>query len=365
MLLLGIAFFLSGVAALVYQVIWQRILTLHTGIGVVSVALIVAAFMAGLGLGSHVGGVLSARVSPAPGAAAVRPRRAPRGALRGDQLPALLRWPRHARRGPLPDDRGHGGGALRGLPPAHDAHGHVAALPGARHGAGDGVRLPRDRRAVRRQRAGRGGRRPPRPLGPRALPRDGGCGARGRRRQPHRRRGRARRGPPPGPRRRTGRGGARRPSRRRGGDPRPLPGRLLRPVGGPLRPVRLSRAVARDHVVPPDGRRGQEHGLHLRDRPVHLPPRPRRRQPRGRPPGRAARAARSTPSSTISCSSWPPPAAPWFSSPGCPPARPSTTGSSTTGGRTRSSSSARTGTWGPSPGSTASCPSPCSACRPS
>lgn len=64
MVLLGIAFFLSGAAALVYQVVWQRILTLHTGIGIVSVSLIVAAFMAGLGLGSHVGGVLSARVSP-------------------------------------------------------------------------------------------------------------------------------------------------------------------------------------------------------------------------------------------------------------------------------------------------------------
>jgi len=64
MVLLGVAFFLSGAAALVYQVVWQRILTLHTGIGVVSVALIVAAFMAGLGLGSHLGGVLSARVSP-------------------------------------------------------------------------------------------------------------------------------------------------------------------------------------------------------------------------------------------------------------------------------------------------------------
>ena len=64
MVLLGIAFFLSGAAALVYQVVWQRILTLHTGIGIVSVSLIVAAFMAGLGLGSHVGGILSARVSP-------------------------------------------------------------------------------------------------------------------------------------------------------------------------------------------------------------------------------------------------------------------------------------------------------------
>ena len=51
--LLGLAFFLSGAAALVYQVVWQRILTLHTGVGVVSVALIVASFMAGLGIGSE------------------------------------------------------------------------------------------------------------------------------------------------------------------------------------------------------------------------------------------------------------------------------------------------------------------------
>jgi predicted membrane-bound spermidine synthase len=64
MALLGLAFFLSGAAALVYQVVWQRILTLHTGIGVVSVSLIVASFMAGLGLGSHLGGVLSGRLRP-------------------------------------------------------------------------------------------------------------------------------------------------------------------------------------------------------------------------------------------------------------------------------------------------------------
>jgi predicted membrane-bound spermidine synthase len=63
MALLGLAFFLSGAAALVYQVVWQRILTLHTGIGVVSVSLIVASFMAGLGIGSHLGGVLSGRLA--------------------------------------------------------------------------------------------------------------------------------------------------------------------------------------------------------------------------------------------------------------------------------------------------------------
>src|SRR5688572_15706141 len=63
-LLIAAAFLLSGGAALVYQVVWQRLLALHTGIGVLSIALIVSAFMAGLGLGSQAGGVWSARVTP-------------------------------------------------------------------------------------------------------------------------------------------------------------------------------------------------------------------------------------------------------------------------------------------------------------
>jgi spermidine synthase len=54
---------LSGAAALVYQVVWQRILALHSGVGLYSVAMIVAAFMAGLGIGSYLGGVASARVT--------------------------------------------------------------------------------------------------------------------------------------------------------------------------------------------------------------------------------------------------------------------------------------------------------------
>jgi spermidine synthase len=45
-------------------VVWQRILTLHTGVGVVSMALIVASFMAGLGIGSELGGLLSGRLRP-------------------------------------------------------------------------------------------------------------------------------------------------------------------------------------------------------------------------------------------------------------------------------------------------------------
>ncbi len=59
--LAGLLFLLSGASALVYQVSWQRILALHSGVGLYSVAMIVAAFMAGLGIGSHLGGRLSER----------------------------------------------------------------------------------------------------------------------------------------------------------------------------------------------------------------------------------------------------------------------------------------------------------------
>lgn len=55
---------MSGSAALVYQVAWQRLLALQTGVGAYSVAVIVASFMAGLGAGSQLGGVLSTRLSP-------------------------------------------------------------------------------------------------------------------------------------------------------------------------------------------------------------------------------------------------------------------------------------------------------------
>ena len=64
LVLVGLAFFLSGAAALAYQVAWQRILALQTGVGLYSIALIVAAFMVGLGLGSHLGASASTRVPP-------------------------------------------------------------------------------------------------------------------------------------------------------------------------------------------------------------------------------------------------------------------------------------------------------------
>lgn len=57
-------FFFSGSAALVYQTAWQRILALGSGVGIYSVAMIVGAFMAGLGIGSHLAGVWSTRLTP-------------------------------------------------------------------------------------------------------------------------------------------------------------------------------------------------------------------------------------------------------------------------------------------------------------
>lgn len=54
--LLSFAFFLSGGAGLIYQVAWQRILFSAFGIDLVSVTVIVSAFMLGLGLGAIAGG---------------------------------------------------------------------------------------------------------------------------------------------------------------------------------------------------------------------------------------------------------------------------------------------------------------------
>ena len=58
-----LVFFVSGFAALVYQVIWQRLLTIFSGADVQSATLVVAAFMTGLGCGSLVGGHIADRVS--------------------------------------------------------------------------------------------------------------------------------------------------------------------------------------------------------------------------------------------------------------------------------------------------------------
>lgn len=52
-------FFLSGFAALLYQIVWQRSLFAIYGVNVESVTIVVTAFMLGLGVGSLAGGALS------------------------------------------------------------------------------------------------------------------------------------------------------------------------------------------------------------------------------------------------------------------------------------------------------------------
>ena len=61
---LAVAFFCSGFAALLCQIVWQRMLGIFAGSDTVSAALVVGAFMAGLGLGSIIGAKLADRLSP-------------------------------------------------------------------------------------------------------------------------------------------------------------------------------------------------------------------------------------------------------------------------------------------------------------
>lgn len=54
-------FFVSGVAALIYQVCWQRLLFQTFGVDIESVTIIISTFMLGLGVGALLGGQLSDR----------------------------------------------------------------------------------------------------------------------------------------------------------------------------------------------------------------------------------------------------------------------------------------------------------------
>jgi spermidine synthase len=60
-------FFLSGFSALVYQVVWQRLLGLFTGAEVVAVTLITSAYMLGMGVGSLAGGAIADRLKSRSG----------------------------------------------------------------------------------------------------------------------------------------------------------------------------------------------------------------------------------------------------------------------------------------------------------
>jgi predicted membrane-bound spermidine synthase len=59
---LALLFLISGFAALIYQIVWERVLFTAFGVNIESVTIIVSVFMFGLGVGSLVGGVLSQRL---------------------------------------------------------------------------------------------------------------------------------------------------------------------------------------------------------------------------------------------------------------------------------------------------------------
>ncbi len=54
----------TGFSALTLQVVWQRVMSLHAGVDLYSVTTVVAAFLAGLGLGIIAGGHLADRLGP-------------------------------------------------------------------------------------------------------------------------------------------------------------------------------------------------------------------------------------------------------------------------------------------------------------
>jgi spermidine synthase len=74
--LIYILFFASGITALIYEIVWTRMLTLVFGHTVFSVSVVLAAFMAGLGFGSYLFGVVIDRMS-APSAGAKGEESAP------------------------------------------------------------------------------------------------------------------------------------------------------------------------------------------------------------------------------------------------------------------------------------------------
>lgn len=60
--IIGSIFLLSGFSSLVFETAWQRLLTLHYGVGSVTGSMIISVFMAGLGMGAYVGGKLADRI---------------------------------------------------------------------------------------------------------------------------------------------------------------------------------------------------------------------------------------------------------------------------------------------------------------
>ena len=64
--LAGILFFLSGAAALAYEVVWVKLLTLQFGSAAWSISTVVASFMAGPGVWGRLGPAVALTASAGP-----------------------------------------------------------------------------------------------------------------------------------------------------------------------------------------------------------------------------------------------------------------------------------------------------------
>ncbi|HVE76549.1 MAG TPA: fused MFS/spermidine synthase [Actinomycetota bacterium] len=61
---LFLVFAVTGASALILQVVWQRVISMHAGVDLYSITTVVAAFLGGIGLGSISGGWLADRLGP-------------------------------------------------------------------------------------------------------------------------------------------------------------------------------------------------------------------------------------------------------------------------------------------------------------
>ena len=167
------AYTCSGLAGLIYEVSWTRLLTLHIGHTTAAASAVVSAFMGGLALGAAVAGRLAGRLTLRrclyayailEASVAAIALLAPGGIAGGDAAPAvgLPGWSarvglsRGASRRILPADPCPRGGSWRDVPDRRAmVHGskHVAASQGGR-------------RSLRAEHGRRGSRRAPRRLRP-------------------------------------------------------------------------------------------------------------------------------------------------------------------------------------------------------
>ncbi len=97
-----VLFAVSGAAALIYEVVWTRLLTLHMGHGLAAASAVLAAFMGGLAAGAGAAGRYAGTLPPRRALDALRSARDRHRRPRGADAVAAARRPSVAGRRPMP-----------------------------------------------------------------------------------------------------------------------------------------------------------------------------------------------------------------------------------------------------------------------